>query len=621
MASPATETPDLQYRDKIAAVEPYGIDEIPAAERHGRPVSQFFVWFAAGMNFPIMVLGFAATGFGLSLTSAVTAILCGSLVGAVVMGVLSRMGGRLGVPQQIQARGPLGFFGNFIPVAYINVFAGIGWAAVTVILGGHALQKLVPGIPYWLGTLVIVSLQLVVAVFGYNMIHFLERILAVVLFFGFLMITIVSVSRGWTGGFATNTQASGWIGGWGGWITFAGFFLSFLIAWWPFASDYSRYLPDEDSVNRATGMWTFAGNFIALSWLGIAGALLGSSAATGESPIEALDRLTGPFHVPALLIVLISSFSQNFLNVYGGAISIQTLRIPISRRSAVVLICIAAYLVNLWADENFEAKFKTFLFISAYLIAPFGAVLLLDYVLNKRHSRAGVAALFDSRRILEWGFVAWLVGAAVSSVFWNLSFYVGPVAKAHPGWGDLSYFVGFIVAGIVFLATYRLAPLWHRTADGAPAAIAAVETRPAGTTAEPPAEERIRRAWEAAWDRGEVDALDDLLSDDYRRIESGGEVRSRDEFKASIVATRTAFPDLETVIDEIIVEGSSAAIRWHSTGAHTEPFLGIPATRRAVAVNGATFARFDDGRIVEESVTWDPRALLTALGVITVGQD
>ncbi|NKY19361.1 ester cyclase [Tsukamurella spumae] len=131
----------------------------------------------------------------------------------------------------------------------------------------------------------------------------------------------------------------------------------------------------------------------------------------------------------------------------------------------------------------------------------------------------------------------------------------------------------------------------------------------------------MRRAWEAAWDRGEVDALDDLLSDDYRRIESGGEVRSRDEFKASIVATRTAFPDLETVIDEIIVEGSSAAIRWHSTGAHTEPFLGIPATRRAVAVNGATFARFDDGRIVEESVTWDPRALLTALGVITVGQD
>ena len=185
----------------------------------------------------------------------------------------------------------------------------------------------------------------------------------------------------------------------------------------------------------ATGFWTFAGNFLSLSWLGIAGALLGSSAASGESPIDALFRLTGPFHVAALLVVLISSFSQNFLNVYGGAISVQTLRIPVSRRTAVILICAAAYLISLWADESFEAKFKTFLFLGAYLIAPFGAVLLLDYVLGHRHDRARIAELYDSRRILEWGFVAWLIGAAASMLFWNLSFFVGPLAKSHPGVG------------------------------------------------------------------------------------------------------------------------------------------------------------------------------------------
>ncbi|GAB23272.1 NCS1 family transporter [Gordonia polyisoprenivorans NBRC 16320 = JCM 10675] len=462
VASTGEVTPDYHYRNKIAKVEPYGVDAIPDSERHGKPVSQFFIWFAAGMNFPIMVLGFVAVSFGLSLPAAISAIVIGSGVGAIVMGVLSRMGGRLGVAQQIQARGPLGFFGNFIPVAYVNIFAGIGWAAVTVILGGQALKALVPAIPYWLGTLVLVVLQLIVAVFGYNMIHYLERILAVVLFFGFAMITIVSVSRGWQGGFGTNPHASGWIGGWGGWITFSGYFLSFLIAWWPFASDYSRYLPDDDKINRATGVWTFAGNFISLSWLGIAGALLGSSAASGESPIEALERLTGPFHVVALLIVLISSFSQNFLNVYGGAISVQTLRIPVSRRTAVILICAAAYVVGLWADEGFEAKFKTFLFMGAYLIAPYGAVLLLDYVLGHRHDRRRIAELYDSRRILEWGFVAWLIGTVASMPFWNLSFFVGPMAKSFPELGDLSYFVGFIVGGVAFIFLHRLPPLWHR---------------------------------------------------------------------------------------------------------------------------------------------------------------
>ena len=132
---------------------------------------------------------------------------------------------------------------------------------------------------------------------------------------------------------------------------------------------------------------------------------------------------------------------------------------------------------------------------------------------------------------------------------------------------------------------------------------------------------RIQQAWDAAWDRGEVDALDELLSPDYRRIESSGAEHGLSEFKASIIATRSAFPDLLTVIDEIVVEGDRAAVRWHSTGNHQHPFLGVPATKRQVAVSGATFARFENDRIVEEFVTWDPRALLTALGIITVGQD
>ena len=132
---------------------------------------------------------------------------------------------------------------------------------------------------------------------------------------------------------------------------------------------------------------------------------------------------------------------------------------------------------------------------------------------------------------------------------------------------------------------------------------------------------RIQQAWDAAWDRGDVDALDGLLSPDYRRIGSGGPGQDLTEFKASIIATRSAFPDLVTVVDEIVVEGDRAAIRWHSTGNHEHSFLGVPATKRQVNVSGATFARFENDRIAEEFVTWDPRTLLTALGIISVGQD
>ncbi|MFF3572544.1 purine-cytosine permease family protein [Nocardia jiangxiensis] len=479
--TPSSDTEDRRYRSKVAAIEPYGVDHIPDVERHGTPRSQFSIWFAAGMNFPIMVLGFSAVGYGLSLTAAVTAIVLGSLLGAAVMGILSQMGARLGVPQQIQSRGPLGFFGNFVPVAYINIFAGIGWAAVTIILGAQAIHRLAPAVPFWLSALVLVSIQLVVAVFGYNMIHFLQKILSVVLFLGFVMITVVSITHSTTVGFHANPHARFYIGGAGGWITFAGFFLSFLIAWWPFASDYSRYLPDDDRTAKRAGVYTVAGNFITLSWLGIAGAVLGGSAVSGEQPIDALARLTGSWAPVALIVVMLSSFSQNFLNVYGGAISIQTLRIPVSRRTAVIAICVISYIISLWADAGFEAKFKNFLFLGAYLIAPFGAALLLDYFAGGRKDKARIGELYDETRMLEWGFVAWVAGVIASVPFWNLSFYQGWVSVHHPGWGDLTYVVGFAVASVVYLLTYRLPGLRRSTGSTAGKRF----TESAGTVAAP----------------------------------------------------------------------------------------------------------------------------------------
>jgi steroid delta-isomerase-like uncharacterized protein len=136
------------------------------------------------------------------------------------------------------------------------------------------------------------------------------------------------------------------------------------------------------------------------------------------------------------------------------------------------------------------------------------------------------------------------------------------------------------------------------------------------------ARKQIADAWAAAWDKGDVDALDAVISPDYRRrAHATDEGQNLAEFKASIIATRAAFPDLITTIDEILVEGDRAAVRWHSSGRHERPFLGVPPTHRQVEVSGATFSRFQGDRIVEEFVTWDPRALLSALGIISVGQD
>lgn len=457
---PSGDTEDRGYRNSLTRIEPYGVDHIPEVERHGSPWSQFFIWFAAGMNFPIIVLGFSAAYFGLSMGQAVSAILVGTLAGSVLMGVLTRMGVRLGVPQQMQARGPLGFIGNLPPVAYVNVFAGVGWAALTIILGGKALAALTD-LPFPVVALGLTAVQLAVSIVGYNLIHLVQRILTVVLFLGFAWITAVSVLRG-AAVLHADSGAAGYIGGVGGWITFAGYFLAFLVAWAPFASDYSRYLPDSADNRRSASIAAALGNFITLAWMGIVGVILASTA-TRHDPIDALHQLMGPWAVPGLLTIAISAFAQNFLNIYGGAISIQTMGLPIRRTTGVVAMCVASYVVALWAHEGVYTAFSAFLNLTSYFIAPYITVLICDYYFGGRQSRAGVAAIFDTSRKFEWGFVAWLAGVIGSSPLWVSPLYTGPLARAYPGMGDLSMYaaaaIAIAAAAVVYFVCLALPPL------------------------------------------------------------------------------------------------------------------------------------------------------------------
>ncbi|MFJ8825215.1 flavin reductase [Streptomyces sp. NPDC102467] len=131
---------------------------------------------------------------------------------------------------------------------------------------------------------------------------------------------------------------------------------------------------------------------------------------------------------------------------------------------------------------------------------------------------------------------------------------------------------------------------------------------------------RLTAAWDAAWNLGDVHALDDLLGPSYvRRRGPAGTAQDRAEFKTSISAVREAFPDLRTEIEDLVEDGDRLAVRWRSTGRHTGAFLGVPPTERTVEVSGATFARFDGDTIAEEWVTFDSRQLLEALGIITTG--
>jgi steroid delta-isomerase-like uncharacterized protein len=128
----------------------------------------------------------------------------------------------------------------------------------------------------------------------------------------------------------------------------------------------------------------------------------------------------------------------------------------------------------------------------------------------------------------------------------------------------------------------------------------------------------ILKAWNGAWGDGDVAAFEQLLAPGYvRRSKSGSEDYA--SLRKTIEAMHTAFPDSSTEILEIVEDGTKVAVHWQTTGTHTGEFMDVPATGRNIAVTGASFLRFDGDKLAEEWVVWDPRELLSALGIWHLG--
>jgi steroid delta-isomerase-like uncharacterized protein len=128
----------------------------------------------------------------------------------------------------------------------------------------------------------------------------------------------------------------------------------------------------------------------------------------------------------------------------------------------------------------------------------------------------------------------------------------------------------------------------------------------------------ILNAWNRAWGDGDLTAFEQLLAPGYvRRSKSGNEDYA--SLRKTIEATHAAFPDTTTDILPILEDGTTAAIHWQTQGTHQGEFMDVPATGRTITVSGASFLRFDGDKLAEEWVVWDPRELLSALGIWHLG--
>jgi steroid delta-isomerase-like uncharacterized protein len=88
----------------------------------------------------------------------------------------------------------------------------------------------------------------------------------------------------------------------------------------------------------------------------------------------------------------------------------------------------------------------------------------------------------------------------------------------------------------------------------------------------------------------------------------------RENLKRSAKDWCRAFPDTQTIVDDLVAEADVVAARWTSTATHRGTFLGIPATGVRVTVTGSGLFRLVNGRIVESWDHFDALGLVHQLG-------
>jgi len=121
------------------------------------------------------------------------------------------------------------------------------------------------------------------------------------------------------------------------------------------------------------------------------------------------------------------------------------------------------------------------------------------------------------------------------------------------------------------------------------------------------AEHLARAFFERVWaPPHDLDAIDELMTPDYRITTAGAVVEGRDAFKAWVAKMQETVGQATNQHLEIITSGSGDRVisRWETRGLNRGLF-DLPADDRPVAFTGIAIWRVQDGRLAE---CWVERA-------------
>jgi nucleobase:cation symporter-1, NCS1 family len=244
-------------------------------------------------------------------------------------------------------------------------------------------------------------------------------------------------------------------------IAAVGLFFMNMLSWAVYVSDYSRYLPRSVSAPRT--FWAvFSGNALGACLYGGLGIYITAVAPSANSVVS-IGSIAGKWILPILALSLLGS---DALNAYTGMLALESVRstwqkVVASRTARVIGLLVIFIIATVLAEtgyKTFLTSFENFIDVLLFFFVPWSVINLVDFYIVKK-GRYDVKSFFSPSGLYGgWRWVAlipYVIALAAQVPFIDQTLYVGPMVKVLGG-ADISWLVGFVVAGAGYLVAIRI---------------------------------------------------------------------------------------------------------------------------------------------------------------------
>lgn len=432
---------------------------IPENERTGTNWSLFAIWFGLNLMPLTVVTGAVASGsYGLPIGWSIAAILIGNVIGSFGSALHASQGPHLGIPQMLQARAQFGYLGASL-FALIAFIMFMGFFSSILIVAKDSLLAVFPDFNGSVAIVVFAVVGIVLCVFGYDML----RKMMVYISIAIAIAVLVSMVLLWTHPEVTSQRS-------GAEFSMEGFFAMLAIgivwqlAYAPYVSDYSRYLPKQTGPKAA--FWTtYLGLVVSSVFVMTLGVLLG--AANAENPLAALGEHLGGIGLIVLIVFAVTSALINGVELYSAVMNALTTMqsgfrgLVITTRTRVWTTIVSGAIatrIALLGQGDFMTMFESFLTLLLYVLIPWSAINLADYFILRKGDYDVDALFARNGKYGRWnaiGLGSYAIGLAAQVPFMVTPLFTGPLAAPLQNI-DIAWLVGFVVTAIAYLLLMRL---------------------------------------------------------------------------------------------------------------------------------------------------------------------